>query len=135
MPLAIATAEPDIGAPDYVVRIEAGNHALLGDEGLHEGGQDRGPAPFAFVLSGLVACTAATLRMYMQKKGWPSGRISVTADLHVAPDGSQYIRRTVSVDAQLDQPQRARLAEICEKTPVTLFIKRGTRIDTTMHEQ
>ncbi|MFM0658057.1 OsmC family protein [Paraburkholderia sediminicola] len=132
MPLATATAELDIDAPDYLVRLEAGKHALVGDEGLHEGGQDRGPAPFAFVLSGLVACTAATLRMYMQKKAWPVGHIGVSADLHVDRDGSQYIRRTVRVDAQLEQAQRKRLAEICERTPVTLFIKRGTRIETKM---
>lgn len=135
MPLATATAELDIDTPDYQVRIEAGKHALLGDEGLHEGGQDRGPAPFAFVLSGLVACTAATLRMYMQKKGWPVGHIGVSADLHVDRDGSQYIRRTVRVDAQLEQAQRKRLAEICERTPVTLFIKRGTRIETRMLDE
>lgn len=86
MPLATATAELDIDAPDYLVGIKAGKHALVGDEGLHEGGQDRGPAPFAFVLSGLVACTAATLRIYMQKKAWPVGRIGVNADLHVDRD-------------------------------------------------
>ncbi|MFM0503179.1 OsmC family protein [Paraburkholderia caffeinilytica] len=66
MSLATVIAELDIDAPDYLVKIEVRNHALLGDEGLREGGQGRGPAPFAFVLSGLVACTAATLRMNMQ---------------------------------------------------------------------
>lgn len=45
------------------------------------------------------------------------------------------MRRTVSLDTPLEATQRARLAEICEKTPVTLFIKRDTRIDTTMIER
>ncbi|SOF00873.1 putative redox protein [Burkholderia sp. OK233] len=132
MTLAIATAISDADSPNYVVKIDAGTHSLLGDEGPREGGQDSGPAPFEFVLSGLAACTAATLRMYMQKKTWPGGRIKVDTQLHVERDGGQYIRRTVSVDGPLDDSQRKRLAEICEKTPVTLFIKRGTRIDTTM---
>jgi hypothetical protein len=56
----------------------------------------------------------------------------VTTTLHADHEGNQYIRRTVAVDAPLDAAQRTRLAEICEKTPVTLLIKRGTRIDTTM---
>ncbi|CAE6822238.1 OsmC family protein [Paraburkholderia domus] len=114
MPLATAAATAEIGVDtsDYLVRIEAGNHALLGNEGV-----------------------AATLRMYMQKKAWPVGRISVNADLHVDRDGLQYIRRTVCVDAQLEQARRKRLAEICERTPVTLFIKRGTRIETTMRAE
>ncbi|WP_321898864.1 OsmC family protein [Paraburkholderia heleia] len=132
MPLASATARLAADAPNYVVAIEAGRHPLTGDEGPHEGGQDRGPAPFAFVLSGLAACTAATLRMYMQRKTWPAAAIAVEVSLHVDHDGTQTIRRGVAVDGPLEEAQRARLAEICEKTPVTLFIKRGTRIDTTL---
>lgn len=132
MTLAIATAVSDADAPNYLVKLEAGTHSLVGDEGEHEGGQNRGPAPFEFVLSGLAACTTATLRMYMQRKAWPGGRIQVSTELHSDHNGGQYIRRTVSVDGSLDDTQRTRLAEICEKTPVTLFIKRGTRIDTIM---
>lgn len=60
------------------------------------------------------------------------GRIVVDVELHVDRDRSRYVRRIVSVDAAFDESQRARLAEICEKTPVRLLIKRGTRIDTTM---
>lgn len=119
-------------ARSYVVAIEAGRHPLTGDEGPHEGGRDRGPAPFAFVLSGLATCTAATLRMYMQRKTWPAATIAVEVSLHADRDGTQYIRRGVAVHGPLEEAQRARLAEICEKTPVTLFIKRGTRIDTTL---
>lgn len=133
MPLASAKARLAADAPNYVVAIEAGRHALTGDEGPREGGEDRGPAPFAFVLSGLAACTAATLRMYMLRKAWPDAGIDVDVSLHVERDGTQYIRRSVAIGGPLDDAQCARLAEICEKTPVTLFIKRGTRIDTTLH--
>lgn len=132
MPLATASANLGADAPDYVVSIQTGSHTLTGDEGPHEGGTDQGPAPFAFVLSGLVACTAATLRMYMQRKNWPTGSLVVNAELHRDHDGTPYIRRTVDIAVRLDDAQNVRLAEICEKTPVTLFIKRGTRIDTTL---
>lgn len=132
MSLATAHAVLRADAPNYVVDLTAGTHPLQGDEGPHEGGANRGPTPFEFVLAGLAQCTAATLRMYMQRKAWPAGTVSVDVELHVEPDRTQTIRRTVSVDAALDDAQWNRLAEICEKTPVTLFIKRGTRIDTTM---
>ena len=132
MTLATAHAVLRADAPNYVVDLNAGSHALQGDEGPHEGGANRGPTPFEFVLAGLAQCTAATLRMYMQRKAWPAGTVSVDVELHVEPDRTQTIRRTVSVDAALDDSQWTRLAEICEKTPVTLFVKRGTRIDTTM---
>ncbi|HEY1610033.1 MAG TPA: OsmC family protein [Paraburkholderia sp.] len=133
MPLATVHATLPADAPNYVVDLTAGTHALKGDEGPHEGGANRGPTPFEFVLSGLAQCTAATLRMYMQRKGWPAGTVSVDVELHVAgADRAQSIQRTVSVDAALDDAQWTRLAEICEKTPVTLFIKRSTPIETIM---
>ncbi|MGF6552338.1 putative OsmC-like protein [Paraburkholderia youngii] len=65
MPLATASTRLAADAPNYLVSLEAGSHTLAGDEGPHEGGQNRGPAPFEFVLAGLAACTSATLRMYM----------------------------------------------------------------------
>ncbi|WP_323122082.1 OsmC family protein [Burkholderia alba] len=132
MPLIHASAEMAADAPNYVVDIEAGAHRFQGDENEHEGGANRGPAPYELVLSGLAACTAATLRMYMQRKTWPDARIRVRTELHVDRDGAQYVRRTIAVEGALDDAQRQRLAEISEKTPVTLFVKRGTRIETTL---
>ncbi|MGU7783014.1 OsmC family protein [Burkholderia sp. PU8-34] len=132
MSLIHAAAVLEADAPDFVVNLHAGSHALTGDEGEREGGSNRGPAPFEFVLAGLAQCTAATLRMYMQRKTWPAARIDVRTELHVDREGLQYVRRMVTVDGPLDDAQRQRLAEICEKTPVTLFIKRGTRIETTL---
>jgi len=132
MKLATAHATLRADAPDYVVDLSAGRHALQGDEGPHEGGADRAPSPFAFVLAGLAQCTAATLRMYMQRKGWPAGTVSVDVELRVGPERTQTILRTIAIDAALDDAQWTRLGEICEKTPVTLFVKRGTPIDTTL---
>lgn len=132
MPLIHAAAEMAADAPNYVVDIEAGTHRLQGDEHESEGGRNLGPAPYELLLSSLAACTVATLRMYMQRKTWPAAHLQVRAELHVDGDGAQYIRRTIQVDGALDDAQRQRLAEISEKTPLTLFIKRGTRIETTL---
>ncbi|MBR8058507.1 OsmC family protein [Burkholderia dolosa] len=133
MSLIHATATLEADAPDYVVQLQAGTHALTGDEAPREGGGNRGPAPYEFVLAGLAQCTAATLRMYMQRKQWPAVRIGVRTELHADREGQQYVRRVVTLDGPLDDAQRRRAAEICEKTPVTLFIKRGTRIETTLN--
>lgn len=133
MNLATAHATLPADAPNYVVDLTAGIHALKGDEGPHEGGANRGPTPFEFLLAALAQCTAATLRMYMQRKGWPAGTVSVNTELHVTgEDRAQTVHRTVSVDASLDDSQWTRLAEICEKTPVTLFIKRSVPVQTTV---
>ena len=36
-----------------------------------------GPSPYEYVMAGLGACTAMTLRMYADRHGWPLGKISV----------------------------------------------------------
>ena len=56
----------------YGVRIESGGHRLRADEPVQHGGGDSGPSPFGLLLSGLGACTAMTLRMYAERKHWPS---------------------------------------------------------------
>ncbi len=132
MPLIHAAAELAADAPNYVVDIQAGTHRLQGDEAEREGGRGIGPAPFELLLASLCQCTVATLRMYMQRKIWPDLPLHVHAELHADRDGAQYVRRTVTIDGELDEAQRTRLGEIAEKTPVTLFIKRGTRIETTL---
>jgi putative redox protein len=57
--------------------------------------------------------------------------------LHVDVDLVQDERETamtrlVTVEGDLDSQQRARLADIVERTPVTLALKRSVRIATTL---
>ncbi|ACR32022.1 OsmC family protein [Burkholderia glumae] len=133
MPLIHAAAAMAADAPNYLVDIQAGAHRFQGDEAEREGGRGIGPAPFELLLASLCACTAATLRMYLQRKDWPAVPLHVHAELHADHDGVQYVRRTITIEGDaLDAAQRARLGEIGEKTPVTLFLKRGTRIETTL---
>ncbi|MCY0854514.1 MULTISPECIES: OsmC family protein [unclassified Cupriavidus] len=126
---AIATIEAN--APNYLVSLQVDNHVLTGDEPAKLGGADRGPEPFAFVLCGLVSCTAATLKMYAERKKWDLGQIRVFATFeqlgHV-----RFILREVSVDGKLGEAERAQLAELCERTPVTLFLKGTTSIETIL---
>jgi putative redox protein len=118
-------------APErYAQHIRAGHHALVADEPTSIGGADAGPSPYALVLSGLGACTAITLRMYAERKGWDLGEVKV--DLAIVRDGdAEKIERTIRIAAPISDEQRTRLAEIAEKTPVTKTIKRGTMIATS----
>ncbi|KDP84622.1 OsmC family protein [Cupriavidus basilensis] len=127
-----ATARIGPADANYLVHLQAGSHALVGDESAGLGGTDQGPPPFAFVLSGLVSCTAITLKMYMQRKQWPVADVEVTA-VFQGKDEARFIRREVRVSgAELGEAERKRLAEICERTPVTLFLKAASRIETTL---
>lgn len=120
------------GTEKYIQNITARQHHLTADESLGVGGSDAGPAPYDLLLSALGACTAMTLRMYAEKKGWELGEIGVDLKLFKDQDYADRIERHVSFTAQLDEMMRARLADICERTPVTLTIKHGAPIVTQL---
>ena len=117
--------------PDYRQVLRCGRHEMLADERPARGGADAGPMPFEYLLSGLGACTSITLRMYAQRKGWNIGTVSVSLALRRGKDGSKVERR-VSLSAALTAEQQAKLLEICEKTPVTLVVRSGVPVHTTL---
>jgi len=114
----------------YACIIRAGRHALTADESTARGGTDTGPAPYQLLLSGLAACTAITLRMVAARKGWEVGSIHVDVELHKDEGGTDRIMRAITLTAPLDDRQKATLADIAEKTPVTKTIKAGATIET-----
>ena len=129
--LLVARAHASIGVVNYKVDLQAGRHPLTADEPPAHGGADAGPAPFELLLSGLAACTAITLRMFAERKGWDLKGVDV--DVRMSREGDQaHIDRTLSLHGELAVEQRERLLEIAEKTPVTLAVKNGVAIATTL---
>jgi putative redox protein len=125
----MAHATAHIGTTRYAVRIEASGHLIEADEPQGNGGTNTGPAPYDLLLASLGACTAITLRMYAERKQWEVRAIDV--ELQFMRNGDEErIRRKVRIDAALDETQRARFADIVERTPVTLTLKRGLAIAT-----
>ena len=122
--------------------IRAGQHTLIVDEPAGVG-DDLGPTPYDLLLAALGACTAMTLRLYADRKGWPLEHVSV----HLAydrvhavdtrdcdkPGRIEHIESIVSLRGPLDGEQRQRLLEIAERCPVhrTLMAEKriGTRLD------
>ena len=128
----MARGTAHIGKDSYQTKIEVGGHPLVGDEPERNGGHDSGPAPYDFVLAGLGSCTAITLRMYADRKQWPLDAVDVGLHLSPGDDGLMQIKRTLSFTGALDAEQKNRLAEIAEKTPVTLTLKAGMAIATSI---
>jgi putative redox protein len=119
-------------APHWRVDLHAGAHRLAGDEPTSNGGEDAGPSPFGLLLCGLAACTVMTLRMYAERKGYAATSVEVDVRYDVAEDGHASIERTITLDAAMPDAQRDRLAAVAERTPVTLAVRAGTPIRTTM---
>jgi putative redox protein len=114
----------------YATTIDLGSRSLIGDEPPARGGGDAGPAPYELLLASLGACTAITLRMYAERKGWPVESIEVALFLHGQGE-TLNIERVLTITGT-DAEQNARLAEIAEKTPVTLTLKHGLPIATRL---
>lgn len=126
----IVTATVTSEEKPYGVLISTGGHALRGDEPAEHGGADTGPAPFGLLLSGLGACTAITLRMYAERQSWPLAGVDVELSYVVKDRNTKWIDRSITLRG-VDENQRAKLAEIAEKTPVTRAVRAGTEIRTT----
>jgi putative redox protein len=127
----MAHARASIGTVNYVTAIATGQHRLTADEGLELGGKDTGPAPYDLLTSALGACTVITLRMYAERKQWPV--TTVHADVHFVREGDkQRIDRVLTIEGAVDDEQKKRMADIAERTPVTLTLKGGLEIRTKL---
>lgn len=117
------------GTGKFTQTITAGNHTLTADEPASVGGNDAGPSPYDFLLAGLGACTAMTIRMYANLKNIPLQK--VTVELHhekryeedcVNCDNNQskmdHIDRSIKLEGALTPEQRDKLLEIANKCPV-----------------
>ncbi|WP_333572291.1 OsmC family protein [Sphingomonas sp.] len=126
-------ASAHIGPELLETRLQAGRHTLLADEPASNGGRDAGPAPYDLLLAALGACTAMTLRMYADRKGWRIDTLEVDLRILGTPE-ARHILRILTLSGP-DDAGRARLAEIAERTPVTLTLKQGIAIETQLAEQ
>ena len=79
-----ATATRDAG---YRHTVKVRSHELTVDEPRDQGGGDSGPDPQELLAASLASCTAVTMEMYAQRKGWDIGGIEVTAQYTAAERG------------------------------------------------
>lgn len=130
--LIVARVRGELGLANYRVDLKAGrHHVLVADEPQAHGGADAGPAPYEYLLSGLAACTAITLRMYAERKSWPLEHVQVGLRF-IRTGKTARIERELVLEGALSEEQRLRLADVAERTPVTLTLKSGVEINTTL---
>ncbi len=105
-----------------------GGHTVLVDEPLEAGGTDTGPTPTRLVAAGLAACTAVTMEMYAERKGWDIGRVEVEVDVEYSGPAPSSFAVTVRLPEGLSEEQRQRLLVIAGKCPVHKTIANATPV-------
>ena len=133
------SASPD---GDFAHDIVAGSYLMRADEPESvPGGLDTGPPPYDFLLAGLGACTAMTLRLYARQKGWPLEDVDVQLrhKKDYLQDNQQagkldFIDRTITLTGPLDEDMHDRLLQIADKCPVHKSLESGIRITTRLNQ-
>lgn len=100
-------------------RIEIGSHRVTADEATDTGGTDTGPSPQELLAASLASCSAITVEMYANRKGWDVGDIAVEVDYEPAQRGSPTrFQMSIRLPKELPEDQRERLMQIVAKCPV-----------------
>jgi putative redox protein len=94
-------------------------HDVTADEPEENGGEDEGPTPQELLAASLASCTAITMEMYAQRKGWDVGDVEVQVDYEPAQRGSPTrFEMVIRMPKELPEDQRLRLMQIAAKCPV-----------------
>lgn len=130
-----------IGRDRFHTEILAGGHPVIADEPASLEGTNHGPTPYELVLAGLAGCTAITIRMVADRKGWPLEGVRVRLRHDKVEPGENgceargpgkvdLFRAEVGLEGPLEPEQFRRLMEVAEKCPVHKTLKLGACLQT-----
>ena len=98
--------------------LHVGGHRLLADEPEEHGGEDMGPSPQELLAASLASCTAVTMEMYAERKGWNVDGLEVDCRYSPAERGCPTrFEMIMRMPAHLSEEQVERLQVIAAKCP------------------
>jgi putative redox protein len=109
------------------VEIEGG-HTVRIDEPASAGGADTGPSPTRLVAAALAGCTAVTMEMYAERKGWDVGAIEVDVDVEYDDASPLSFAVTLRLPRELSDEQIERLLAVAGKCPVHKLLAAETPV-------
>jgi putative redox protein len=115
------------------------DHHLIVDEAREVGGDDEGPSPLELLAASLASCTAVTIEMYAQRKGWELGDVEVECSYMPAERGCPTkFDLILRLPSHLSDEEVDRLRAIAAKCPVhrtldgeVMFSERIERVQLT----
>ena len=105
------------GKYEHVVKVR--QHRLTADEAEDIGGLDLGPSPQELLAASLASCTAITMEMYAERKGWDITGVEVECDYLPAERGCPTrFDLVMRFPTSLSDEQCERLQVIAAKCPI-----------------
>lgn len=106
-------------AGNFKQTVRVRSHQLTADEPKDIGGEDSGPSPEELLAAALASCTAITMEMYAQRKGWDIGGVEVEANYTPAERGCPTrFSVTLRIPEGLSDEVAEKLQIIAAKCPV-----------------
>jgi putative redox protein len=115
----------------YAHDVEVAGHKLVFDEPESAGGTNQGPSPTRMLAGALAACTAITVEMYAERKGWDLGDVEVDVEMECDGPSPKAFEGTVRVPTALEPEQQERLRVIAGKCPVHRALSSETEVAIT----
>ena len=114
----------------FTHRLDVRHHTLTADEPRDLGGADQGPSPQELLAASLAACTAITIEMYAERKGWDVGEVKVDCQYEQAEHGSPTtFTVTLRLPSSLSDEQIERIETIAANCPVHRTLEGESRFE------
>lgn len=105
---------------------------FFADEPVEVGGLASGPTPYELLSASLAACTAMTMRLYAERKGWelPPFKVEVVHSPPLAGAARDRFMRRIQIGGPIDEERKTKLLDIANRCPVHRTLERGFDIST-----
>ena len=120
-----------IGRAQYQTVVKSGNHTLIADEPIDDGGTDTGMSPYNLLMASLASCTAITLRMYINRKTWIIEEITVNLEMYRTETGI-FIESKLKFKGEVTPEQKKRLITIANACPIHKILVGNIVINTSL---
>ena len=100
--------------------VEVDGHVVVVDEPTEAGGTDLAPSPTRLLAASLASCTAITIGMYADRKGWDIAGLGVAVEFEGAAKAGEttHFRVDLTLPPGLTPEQAERIEVIAGKCPV-----------------
>ena len=125
-------ANGTLGSENYLMVIKTNSHTVMVDEPESIGGTDKYPNPAQYLLSALASCTAITIKMYADNKGWDVGNINVDVNMKEVISLGKTIKKIVKAvqfENPLEDDQIERLLTIGSKCPISKLLEQPIEME------